>query len=500
MDPTPDPAPVKVEIFFPETEFGGVQIFGATDTPIQVEFNTGSPVLSVFGRVGNVTAQCSDYDQCYASLERGLPGGGLTGQHLAKRTDLPFDTIWVPADVLTAPSTFNLFSGDNLGGIIDSGIPVTDVARISLPNVFQQVNTIPGLRLSTRHINTDSPMSVVNFASIVDASASPRTVPLPQALGTSQIFYAQKRDNSVNTVTVQPEPGDKINGQDSWILSNQWDDVALIDSAVGEWTKFGAGTGEIPPVIDLTDFARLSMPNVFLNFNTFPGVRFSPVTMIDDFSFTPLNFGVMIDCSVNSKSINGQLPQATGSGQLYYAEKADATDFVGSIKRFGTDVIGRDGAVSVDFVEKGSNVLLYDSQPGYWSIIGPDVEGGGASDFGENFRIRDLSPIHGVAFEVRDIDDTTWIEQVRYTEPSTGPTPISDVSIFWRPEINNNTDVAAFPSIGLLENSRLDCYFTGQGEVHFLRRIGAADPGDPGQVAPDDYDAGDNDFHWEKIL
>src|SRR4029077_892184 len=67
-DPTLDPSTVVVEVTNPETDFGGVQVIRATDDPILVSFDSGNPVMSVFGRIGNVLPLCTDYDECYAPL------------------------------------------------------------------------------------------------------------------------------------------------------------------------------------------------------------------------------------------------------------------------------------------------------------------------------------------------------------------------------------------------------------------------------------------------
>jgi hypothetical protein len=60
--------PVTVEIFNPETPFGGVQVEGAGDSSTSIEINTGSPVLSVFGRIGHIQPLFTDYDQFYMPL------------------------------------------------------------------------------------------------------------------------------------------------------------------------------------------------------------------------------------------------------------------------------------------------------------------------------------------------------------------------------------------------------------------------------------------------
>lgn len=88
---------ITVEIFNPETPFGGVQIEDADQQQLQVAINTGSPVYSVFGRIGAIVANCSDYALCYAPLGTQLPPGGATGQTLTKLGPNDYDVGWSSA-------------------------------------------------------------------------------------------------------------------------------------------------------------------------------------------------------------------------------------------------------------------------------------------------------------------------------------------------------------------------------------------------------------------
>jgi hypothetical protein len=58
----------------------------------------------VFGRVGDVVAQCSDYASCYQPLGSGLPPGGSPGQALFKLGDAPFEAIWADVPAGTSPA------------------------------------------------------------------------------------------------------------------------------------------------------------------------------------------------------------------------------------------------------------------------------------------------------------------------------------------------------------------------------------------------------------
>jgi hypothetical protein len=75
----------------------------------------------------------------------------------------------------------------------------------------------------------------------------------------------------------------------------------------------------------------------------------------------------------------------------------------------------------------------------------------------------------------------------------------SQVAWWYRPEINTNAALAAWPTAGDAINSRIEViYNTGLRE--YMLESSAADPADPGHVAPNDYDAITNNVHWERKL
>src|SRR5215813_10483382 len=53
-----------------------------------------SPVTSVFGRTGAITAQSGDYATFYAPLAAALPTGGSTGQVLTKTSATNYAASW----------------------------------------------------------------------------------------------------------------------------------------------------------------------------------------------------------------------------------------------------------------------------------------------------------------------------------------------------------------------------------------------------------------------
>lgn len=104
--------PVTVRVFNPDAPFGGVRVTLPDGGVKMVVFDSGSPVRSVFGRIGDILPLCTDYDECYAPLGTiGLPEGGLTGQVLTKIGDASFDADWAtPTGLPTGGTTGQVLS------------------------------------------------------------------------------------------------------------------------------------------------------------------------------------------------------------------------------------------------------------------------------------------------------------------------------------------------------------------------------------------------------
>ena len=249
-----------------------------------------------------------------------------------------------------------------------------------------------------------------------------------------------------------------------------------------------------------TDLARLSVQNVFTDVNTFTGVRLSTKTVTADYPVTVEDFEILVDATAGPVTIS--LPQASGTGQIFRFKKIDSTDNIVTIAALTPDLI--DGSISVNFATQYADAELVDAAAGYWDNTGTGAGGGGGSaDFGANGRVRDLSPIRGFAFDV--FDGASWIEQIRYTEPSTGPAPVTRVSYWYNPDIIDLATLKAFPTVANMLDSRLDALYNASSNISgqlavYLLKTGAAAGGDAGQVAPDDYDASTNNVHWLQVL
>lgn len=375
---------------------------------------------------------------------------------------------------------------DNFSGFI----PV-DIPRISLPNVFADVNTIPGIRHSTKRVNTNYTVTATDYEILADASAGPITITLPHAIATGQVFRVKKVDDSANLVTISCYTGDLIDAVPYYFLRVHFDSITLIDAAVGYWDN-------ARPIY--ADLAGLSLDNTFTGVNFFSGLQLSSRTILSDDNATRNDFEILVDASSGDVSLF--LPPAIGSGQFYRIKKVDTSGNLVNIIAFGTDTI--DDSVSVTFGQQWADAQLFDAKDGYWDNTGGGAAGAGVS-FGENGRVRDLSPVAGFAFDVLDPVSLTWKEQVRYTEPSTGPTVTAPVGYYWRPDVTTLALLKAFPTVGNDLGTKMDCLYSAGGNVNntygvYIIATGAAAGGDTGQVAPNDYNASTNNVYWRQVL
>jgi hypothetical protein len=286
------------------------------------------------------------------------------------------------------------------------GTPLpNDIAYIDLPNVFTDVQTIPGLRVGTRVVTDDHAVTILDFEILVDASAGPVNILLLGALGDGQITRVKKIDSSANLVIVSAQTGDLIDGQPAVVIGDQYSDCTVIDADLGVWDKFIATGGVVP-----SDIARLSLANVFLQLNTFKGVRLTAQTVTSDYTLTPLDFEVLVDATAGPVLITTE--PSTGSGQYHRVKKIDVSDNVVTVATDGSDLI--DGSISLNLSEQWADCSILDAASGYWDNIG-----GGPADtppsvfyIGDNARFIAV-PGSGVSLECSP-DGITWSEVFRY--------------------------------------------------------------------------------------
>lgn len=262
-------------------------------------------------------------------------------------------------------------SGTSIGTVSFRAAVSGDVpfaAILSLPNVYSDVNTFPGIRLGKKTVTTNYTVVPQDFEILVNASSANIIITAPFATGSGHLFRVKRIDESVNSVVVQARSGDLIDGSDSIALVAQYDGVSLFDGAVGYWDQ----SSSIPVGANV---ALLNSPNVFTQVNQFHGVRFTPVSTITNYTAQPTDFGVNADATNDSLTIS--LPPSTGQGQLLHVKKLDGSPNIVTIDPNGSDTI--DGSISINLIDQWADCLLYDAMPGYWDNIG--ASGAGAGGF-----------------------------------------------------------------------------------------------------------------------
>jgi hypothetical protein len=234
-------------------------------------------------------------------------------------------------------------------------------AILSLPNVFGDVNTFPGIRVGRKTVTSNYSITAKDFEILVDASAGSITITQLNALGLGQMNRVKKIDSSTNPVTVVARPGDFINDGVSTVLGAPQKGVTFIDAAVNYWDSSETTSFTLPSNVAYTD-----AENVFTVVNQFNGTRFTPRTVTSNYIIQDTDFG--LNGNAAGGPITLSLPPSFGVGQLYHVRKSDSSVNVVTVDADGSDLI--DGSVSISLVEQYSDCLLYDEEPGSWTNIG----------------------------------------------------------------------------------------------------------------------------------
>lgn len=92
-------------------------------------------------------------------------------------------------------------------------------------------------RVRTAIAAADSPFDANRYPVLpCNATAGNIIVNLPSAANAAhKVYYVKKLDGSANTVTVDADGADLIDGAASVVLANQWDSVGLVSDGVSNW-------------------------------------------------------------------------------------------------------------------------------------------------------------------------------------------------------------------------------------------------------------------------
>jgi hypothetical protein len=276
-------------------------------------------------------------------------------------------------------------------------------AILSLPNQFTAVNRIPGLRVNAVTRTSNFTLGATDFENWVNAATAQITALLPPAQGTGQIYRVKKADQTTNLVIINAVVGDFIDGDTQVVLRDWKDELVVIDAGLHVWDRFNP---PVPLPVDLTDYARLSIANEFLDRNLLHGLGLAPrLITTNNQTLSLQDSEVLIDATPGD--FNVFLPPSIGEGQWYHIKKVDVTNHIVSVVAAGTDTI--DGSSSVNFEKQWAECTLIDGQIGYWDNVGagPPVEVPSVFQIGEWARFVEMNSPNGLGLEL--FDGTNWV-------------------------------------------------------------------------------------------
>lgn len=342
-------------------------------------------------------------------------------------------------ELLDAPTSLDLGGAINLQLVTESTKVIENIAIGP-----QGPPGVDGVSGAFRVVLGDFTFEADDFGIGADATGIGISGQLPAATGSKKTYQVYKMDNE-NTAAIIPSMGDTINGLSSITLTLAGDWIQLVDSAAGQWLAS----------VVFSDMARKSVGNVFARANFFPTLYLNGRLVTTDDTITDQDFAIYADAS--GGSITLPLPPS-GTGQLLRVKRIDSTDNSVSVVAQLGDLI--DNSISISLLGRFSECWLYAPKniPGIWDNMG-------------------AGPL--------DVD-------------------ISSTQL-WVPEVHTKDDLATVTTLNTYAvGTRLDADFQsdpdmGTGLKSWILRSGAADGGDPGQQAPNDYNGVDNDVHWESI-
>ncbi len=211
------------------TSLGGITDWGAGDWAIyngaawQKVDNTDA-IASVFGRTGVVTAQSGDYSAFYQALSAILTSiAAISGNGILART-------------AAGAATSRTISGTSNQVTIADGDGVAGNPTVSLPNGL----ILPGaVGFALRSITSARTLDATDYTILGDATGAAFTVTLPAvASNAGRVYIVKKIDASANSLTIDGNASETIDGAATLDLTAQWAHV-MIQSSGTAWSVIG---------------------------------------------------------------------------------------------------------------------------------------------------------------------------------------------------------------------------------------------------------------------
>lgn len=302
----------------------------------------------------------------------------------------------------------------------------TDDARIVTPlkqKTFGDANyaTKAGMFDSPTFVSANTTASATERAYIVDATTGAKTITLPTASGRAgKEYFVKKADSSANTVTIDPNSSETVNGASSLVLTAQ-NDGAIVESDGSNWfvtarsSTTGGGAGALDDLSDVVVSSPAVDHGIFHNGTTFVNklhnARFSAGVSVSSNGTVGADTHSEI-VNASGGAVTRTLPTAVGiAGKRYTIKKIDTSSNLVVVQTTSSQTI--DGFAPPWNIRYQNEAITYESDGANWFIAHQIV-------YSNLDDIRDVDLTGRTTDDLLTYDGTNWVPVDRTTVVTDG--------------------------------------------------------------------------------
>lgn len=208
-----------------------------TDTPYFIIHAAGDAASSTGIVEHKGVTKLGSYTDIAEIAAPATPASGF-GRLYAKSTDGKLywkDDAGTEYDLTSTGTGYSTETAqDDIFNAVVDGVNVTTTYN-DAGNTF----TINAYNAKRTAFSTTSTLDATHYYAACDATSGSMTINLPTAAGiTSRVYIIKKIDSSSNTVTIDPNSTETIEGDSTYVLSAQWDYVRLVSNGTN-WEVIG---------------------------------------------------------------------------------------------------------------------------------------------------------------------------------------------------------------------------------------------------------------------